>query len=446
MLQLGCPVAIGSEPVEVTLTPIDDDIWHITFETSRSTAELRLVRTPDDSRLRRWEFPDDEFLLVHNNGDDRIRRRDGGSFSRVAVVVPATYIPLPKEYAPFSPFEDGGLLVFTGRYHACYGDCPDDSPSAGGPWKMNLALPPGSRAIVNGVIHERTTTWMDVGDGTKIYVGPAEPLETHDFISIVDETLPEHIGERLSTLLPALMDFYARRLVPPARKPMLFASYDPGYGSGYGQQGGTLPDQVFMHFYGPGWADNQTGNQLESATTSAGMTAFFFAHEAAHLFQARDRTRPRDKIAWVHEGGAEAFALLALTKLQSVSHDYAEYRKSDAFDKCVSGLNLHPLNEAAAAGNYQDYYACGLLMNLAVDSSVRQSSNGQRDLFDFWRSFLATVEVQSDWTQEKFLSALRNEGAERTSMFLRSLADDQQSNPQEFLRKGLHEAGLSGSW
>lgn len=438
LLQCACAAANVSEPVSVTLAPAGDRIWHVTFETSGPTNQIKLARTPDDSRLHRWKILEEKYSLEHDGDADWIRRRDGSSFSRVTIAVPATYIPLPKEYAPFSPFQDGGLLMFSGRYHACSGECPDESPGTEGPWNVTLALPTGSRAIVDGVVHDEPVTWVDVDDGTKIYVGPGEPIETGDFVAVIDRSLPKHIGDYLVTLLPTLMDFYGQRLVAPVRRPMLFASYDPGYESGSGHQGGTLPDQVFMHFYGPGWDRFQKDNQP--------MIAFFFAHEAAHLFQARDSIRPRDEIAWIHEGGADAFAFLALTRLQSISKDYAESRKTDAFDKCVSGLSMQPLNEAAAAGHYQDHYACGLLMHLAVDGAVRTASNGQRDLFDFWRSFLATVETQSDWTQEKFLSALRNEGAEDTAEFLFLLANVHQRSAETFLRQGLADAGLLGNW
>ena len=420
------------------MAPFDDRVWHVTFETSKPTKKIKLVRTPDDSRIHRWKFLNEEYSLEHAGDADWIQRRDGGSFSRVTISVSATYIPLPKEYAPFSPFQDGGLLAYSGRYHACSGECPDESPGTEGPWTMTLELPTEALAIVNGIVYEEPVTWIDVDDGTKIYVGSSEPIETDDFVAIIDQSLPKYIGNYLSTLLPTLMDFYGRRLVSPARKPMLFASYDPGYGSGFGQQGGTLPDQVFMHFYGPGWDDAESQNQET--------IAFFFAHEAAHLFQARDRARPRDEIAWIHEGGADASALLALTEMDSISGEYADFRKSDAFDKCVSGVSARPLKESAVAGQYQDHYACGLLMNLAIDSAVRTASNGQRDLFDFWQTFLGTLEDQSDWTEENFLGALRNENAEDTASFLWSLANEQQEDAEKLLRRGLTDAGLSGNW
>ena len=36
-----------------------------------------------------------------------------------------TYRHLSKDYAPFSPFSDGGLLFHSGRFFACADECAD---------------------------------------------------------------------------------------------------------------------------------------------------------------------------------------------------------------------------------------------------------------------------------------------------------------------------------
>ena len=443
---LGCSNTLASESASVALAPLDEDTWRVTFSVTDPTTRLKLIRTPDESRLHRWSFRNEEFVLVHDNGDDWIRRRDGVAFSKVTAIVPATYVPLPKEYAPFSPYQDGGLLIFTGRYHACSGQCSEDSPDAMGPRKMRLTPPTGASVIVNGTVYEGQATWLDTGAGTKVYVGPAQPTETDDFVAVVDSALPQRIRTRLDTLLPVLMTYYAERLEPPHQKPMLFASYEPGYPDGWGHQGGTLPGQVFMHFYGPVWSDRESPGDTNDPNHAEETIAFFFAHEAAHLFQGQDRVRPENAIAWIHEGGADAQALLALAELESASPEYLESRKRDAFDECASGLGSQTLDEAAAAGDYQYHYSCGMLMNLAIDAALRRASNGQRGLFDFWSTFLDRVNVQADWTQENFLNVLRDDDEHQTAAFLQSLTDERQAKPREVLRRGLVSAGMREDW
>ncbi len=443
---LGFPAAFAGEPASVALTPVDGNTWQATFSVTSPTTRLKLIRTPDDSRIHRWSLSDDAFVLVHDGDDDWIRRRDDAPFSEVTAEVPATYVPLPKEYAPFSPYEDGGLLIFTGRYHACSGQCPDNSPGAMGPWTMTLTPPNGAGVVVHGAVYSERTSWEDTGAGTKVYVGPAQPVATDDFVAVVDRGLPQHIRSRLDTLLPALMAYYAERLEPPRRKPMLFASYDPDYPDGSGHQGGTLPGQVFMHFYGAGWSDRETAGDTNDPRYSEDTIAFFFAHEAAHLFQGQDRIRPENDSAWIHEGGADALAFLALAELESTSPEYLESRKRGAFDECASGLESRTLDEAAAAGEYRYHYSCGMLMQLAIDAALRQTGDGKRGLFEFWRAFLHRVKAQADWTPENFLNLLRAEDGRQTAAFLQSLTNEPQAKPREFLRQGLAASGLDGKW
>jgi len=129
--------------------------------------------------------------------------------------------------------------------------------------------------------------------------------------------------------------------------------------------------------------------------------------------------------------------------LNAVSQGYIKQRTLDAFDQCALELTSHPVSQAAAAGAFGDYYSCGLLMNLAVDCAVRRASRGQRDLFDFWGEFLASVETASAWNQEIFLETLDGEGAPETAAFLQSLAIEPRTKPGDFLRHGLATVGLS---
>ena len=62
---------------------------------------------------------------------------------------------------------------------------------------------------------------------------------------------------------------------------MLYVSYDASHPKGRGRQGGVLPDQVFIHFYGGKWPE-----EMEKPGF-ADELAWHFAHEAAHLYHRR---------------------------------------------------------------------------------------------------------------------------------------------------------------
>lgn len=427
------PGAWCGEAAQVTLESHTGVTWRVEFETRAGFSELRLIRTPNDARLTRWKTVSSGIELVHRDGEDRIRHRDGDAFSTAAFKLEAGYIPLPKEYAPFSPFGDGGLLIYSGRFHACGGGCPRDDTGDEGPWAFTLTPPPGAHVIVNGTVHTGTVQWMDEGNGTNIYVGTASPIESPYFIGIIDQTLPVEIQARLNELFPRLMDYFAGRLQLPPEKPMLFVSYEPDYASGWGRQGGTLPNQVFMHFYGPAWE-----NEQESDWDAAASVAWFFGHEAGHLFQGGFTD---DEDAWIHEGTAEAFALLALRDLEAAPPDYLDGRVRDAVDQCVQGLEAGPLKDAAKEGRFGDYYSCGLLMQLAVDASARRASDATRTLFDVWMSFRARVDAGAEPDRETFLAVVTEASDPETAAFLRTLATERQSDPEKTLRTGLEAHG-----
>jgi hypothetical protein len=417
-----CSARAGDVPSapRIVLKPGEAGRWRVEYALAAPQAKMGFVRVPNDWRARHWAPADDAFEIVYADGETFARRKDGAPFERVAFDIPARYRHLPKDYAPFSPFSDGGLLIHTGQFHACPGaaPCPDiDS------WPMALVPPAGERAIVSGRIHEGEARFASGGDGRNVYVGAAEPLETDHFIAVVDSGFPAEARQALDALLPALMDLFAERLGALARKPMLFASLDPypPPGSGFNHQGGTLPDQIFIHLYGEEWAEN-------AAQALHDLLPWFFAHEAAHLFQQEGLAGVfNTDQAWIHEGGAEALAALALLELGGVEPGYVKNRIRSASDACAAGLTAlegEPLNASAQAGAFGNYYACGLLIHLAIDAETRRASDGATGLFDVWTAYRARLES----------------GAPATAAFAETLATTSQPDPAAFLRAGLDRA------
>lgn len=441
LLAAGCasapvpPAPDGTTPA-IELRPGTPGEWSATYTLAAPATALRFTRNPGDSRRPRWKLPED-FEIAHEDGVDLLLRRDGAAFATVTASVPARYVMLPKEYAPFSPFTDGALLVHTGQFHACAGraECPDNAR-----WDLAVIPPQGARTIAQGAVGARAD-FADGGDGTNVYVGAAEPLASPDFIAVVDRGLPDSVRAALDRLLPPLMREFGARLVPPPRTPMLFASLDPHASpdSGLHVQGGVLPGQVFMHLYSGEWS--QTTEQKV-----VGFLPWFFAHEAAHLFQHAGEGRAAHDLeqSWIHEGGADAFAALSVARLGS-TREYVEKRVGQAVGLCAKGLGElgdRPLNASAEAGTFDNYYQCGLLMHLAVDAEVRRASRGQRDLFDVWADFLGRVRAGAPWNQDEFLAAARRAGAGASADFCLALATQPQPDPEPYLRAQLARAGV----
>ena len=83
-----------------------------------------------------------------------------------------------------------------------------------------------------------------------------------------DEALPDPIRSQLARQLPAFMQIYSQRLAKLARPPMLFVSYDVSpyeeKPDSWGSQGGVLPGQIFIHFYGARWPEKEPGSEYRS--------------------------------------------------------------------------------------------------------------------------------------------------------------------------------------
>jgi hypothetical protein len=258
--------------------------------------------------------------IVHEEGRDIVRRQDGQAFSEASFELPARFVVFDADYAPFSPFTDGGVLIHSGRFHACAVECPKDAQGNDQPWRFSLE--------------------------------------------------------------------------PPAEKPMLFASHDPGSDDGrYGSKGGTLPGQVFMHFYGAGWDDPDRAGWLRR------WMPWFFAHEAAHLFQQYERSAD-PAASWIHEGGAEAFAYLALQGMpgSGIPGDFLDEKLEQAASACAEGLKQGSLADAQADGRFHNHYECGLVMQLALHAAVVEASQGRQGLFDLWRSYIERTGAGAPWS------------------------------------------------
>lgn len=414
----------------IGLARAPDGRWTVRYALPAPATRLVFSR-PDTqgTRARDWAPLDPAFRIAVEDGIEVVRRQDGRAFREAAFAMRPLYVSLEKDYAPFSPFGDGGLLLYTGRFHACAERC--DGPDAPA-WRLTLVPPANQHAIIGGRVVD-TVDVMDGGDGTNLYVGNATPVETPDVLAVIDATMPPDIRARLTALLPRLMALYAGQLGALPSKPMLFASRDAAHpGGGYGYQGGTLPGQVFMHLYGD--------NPAFATPAFAGRLDAFFAHEAAHMYQHYPEAAQAD--TWIHEGGADALAAVALRQLGEGDPATVPAQLAQARAACASSLAAGPLGEAGARGDFDAYYRCGFVLQMAVDAAVRRASNGQCDLFCVWRDFQARVRGGASWTGATFIEAARRRGGDGVADFLAAATGGKVDTPASLLASGMAAAGL----
>ena len=399
--------------IEIKAAPAQP--WRVTWRAPSDLRELVFPRSADDSRVHTWTAPAD-FEITVTEGSERVRRRDGAPFRTVTLEVPAAYRFLPKDYAPFAPFGDGGLLFHTGRLFACGGDCPSDAH-----WAFRLRFNGWRHALVEGRFHASPVVWTDSGAGRYVYVGDTTPLATPQLDAVLDRALPDAIRDQLLRQLPAFMTLFADRLGPVRDKLTVFVSYDVSPQQGGGRQGGVLPGQVTVHFYGAQWPQQMTEPGF------ADDLAWHFAHEAAHVYQ-RQLEAEEGGGAWIHEGGAEAFAALAMRTVAPEADAYVDARIAEAPDACRRILGTRSVREAIKAGDFDASYACGLVIALVIDQGVRRVRPDLDGLYAVWRDYLelAGAGPASADRAALFLDCVERAGGAGLAAWVQAAASDPQ--------------------
>ena len=367
------------------------------YAVAAPVAALHFEQELGGYRAQDWIPDRPGFRWVTEGGGERIERADGARFSAIGFRIAQRYRPLPKSYAPFSPFSDGGMLIHSGQFHACTAaPCDGEGPLAmvvHAPWRT---------ARIGAQAPARTARFVSRGEGLNIYIGTQSPIAADGMVAIVDPGLPPALRAELAAALPRSLAYFADRYGALRITSQMFVSIDsrPRADGNRSTQGGTLPNQVFMHFDGEGARDTL-------ATQGSDRLDWFFAHEIAHLVQ-QDRSgdlQGDDVAAWMHEGGADAMAALAL---RAQGRDvYVANRVAQAADDCAAGLAEAPLTQATARGAFDLHYACGLIAALAIDADLRSRGG---DLHAFDRRFFAAVRGGAPWLPATWFAAARDAG------------------------------------
>lgn len=391
----------SSAPLRLELSRLAASQLGATYRSQRPIMALHFEQELGGYRAQRWQPLDSGFRWVADGQGERIERVDGQSFDRLSFTIPIDYRPLPKGYAPFSPFSDGSALIHSGQFHACLA-APCETPEA-----LPVSIEAQGQVVgVNGLRLRERGRFVSRDAGTNIFVGWLEPINVDGFVAVIDPGLPAEIRRHLNRSLPQAMDSFSALYGPLTFTPELYVSIDetPEADGRVSTQGGTLPNQVFMHF------DGEDASEGLAAGSPLWLD-WFFAHEAAHLFQ-QDRTNGRsgsDQEPWLHEGGADAMAALALVARSEAEQDYARGRGQEAETACARGLALYPLSRASAEGDFDLHYQCGLLVWLALDHDLRRAGAGGLHALNL--AFFAKVRSGRPWNATTALETARELGA-----------------------------------
>ena len=383
-----CSLTHANE-LDTNITKSVQGPWKIKYSSNTPMQRMVFKRAPDSSRTQRWISLSEDFEMVHEAGKDIVRRKDLTGFRTVEFEVVPTYVSLPKDYAPFSPFSDGGMLFHSGRFFACADNCTESINR----WKMHVQAPETDNIIVNGRVYNNAVTWMDSGSGTKVYVGSGQPIQDANVVSLVDTALPNALKDALAQNLPRLLSYFSQHMGKLDYRPTLYASFSQTNDGRYGHQGGTLPGQIFMHWYG-----EQAISRLNEQETF-----LFFAHEVAHLYQRQAGDVESTTDAWLHEGSAEFFAAIAHAQLTSDKQTLYSLVQN-AKQQCIDGFSGQTSYLVVSSNNIHLHYRCGMLIfaHLQHDLSKRN-----RDVFELWDLYSQAVKAGKSASASTFVNAIR---------------------------------------
>lgn len=400
----GSATARRTPTVSAEIAVLPEGQIRLTYRLARPVTALHFAQALGPYRASDWKAGDAAVRWVGEGDGERVERADGKPFDRISFAIAVRYRHLPKSYAPFSPFSEGSALIYSGQFQACAAAPCAEAP----PLPLTIAAPGKTIGVAGRRVADRAA-FVSRNEGTSIFVGSLKPVAADGFVAIIDPGLPAEARTHLSRSLPQAMRDFGAIYGPLSFRPELYVSIDPRPQSdgSLSTQGGTLPRQIFMHFDGEGARERV-------AKGSPYWLDWFFAHEAAHLFQ-QDKAGKLvgdDVAGWIHEGGADAMAATELARRGPAERRYVQQRRDEAAAACTTGLAAMPLGQATAAGNFDLHYQCGLLIWLAMDGALKKAGKPGLDALN--RAFLARAKRGADWNQQTLLTTARDMGVPAT--------------------------------
>lgn len=422
------PPVVEADGVVIVERAPEGEGWTATWRLSNPVTALRFDRPSAGFRSRVFRVLTPGWELAQEGDFEVIRGTDQAR--EIRVWFPEYDEQLSREYEFFRRFTDGGIALYTGHLLAR----PLVGDSAGPSVRRFRFVPPaGARILVEGR-HERVATeWTDEsGGGTYVYIGPQDPLETRDMVSIVDPGLPPWIEDQTREVLPRLFALYRQRLgAEPARRPTILFDYEPTEGGGYSNGGGTLPGVIQLSAEGRAWEEESPPALLQ--------LLHFLAHEAAHVWNGEIARYPGREDAWMHEGSADALAERTLLELGVLDQEGLLAHQTAALNDCRLALTTAALRTSVRQGRPRMAYTCGNVIALLTEARL---SRGQ-DLFDLWRSLIRRArEADGTYDAEDYRAVWRELGADESDVAELDAFLDGSMTPDR-LTTALRRAGIT---
>lgn len=192
------------------------------------------------------------------------------------------------------------------------------------------------------------------------WVGQPLIWEGENIVMLYEEAMPQAVQGMIGNSIAVLNDYYKGALGGElSTRPELYMLYDAGRPGQIAIEGDSVRGQALIRFIGGGLTD--VGQEARRRVLEN------IAHEMAHMWQL-ERAGVGAAPDWLHEGGAEAIGLESLFITEKYSDaDYAAML-GRAQRTCANALAGGPLDRAAARGEHEASYACGVMVWTALSA------------------------------------------------------------------------------
>ncbi len=421
-------------PVEIVATEIPSaDRWRVKYTFKEPVAGIAFERSANKLRAPAWTaYADGKPASWSTVNGLEALVAEGAPVREIELLFPTDVDTKPADYELNAAFSDGGRLLYTGHFSFRVLVCPNGPSCATAElaptkvptdgdvrWTFRTLAERGIVALDGQARGELawTPTGRLLSQGTYVYFGGLEPIETPHAKIIVDPGMPAWMRSTAEDAAPELLAWYESETgAQLARKPFLILSFGGTDQRGRTSSGGGLPGLMQLGAWGKDWLKDDDATRIHWKKS--------LAHELFHLWNGDLFSRKRDDEGWLSEGSADFMAYRALLAVGEI--DEQRYRTAvvDAANKCLLGLRYGALLGKRLPG--QAEYSCGMTLFTWADAATRtRGSSATRVLGAVFAD--AKARGDNQYGTEDVLDAVTHAAGDATT----------SSTMEGILRKGL---------
>ena len=438
-------------PVAMSLSQIEQTLWKLDLKLPeikdkdilKSERVMIFSRSRGDYRRKRFKHLSGAATLERVGGFDTLIFAPGET--QASFEITPKPITINGTYDPFIDFSDGGLAIYLGAFELL----PVATTEAiieldenidnwsGEQLPLPIRVKSSDTLILNGeYINDGEVELTIQGGAPYVYMGSSRISRGTSYIGVVDSGLPSWILDSFDDDLAQLFDFYEGAFGAPLPKlaTLLFA-FGGAESPGLSNTGGVTPGgQIILDVSGE--------LMITPEPRIIGYLKWFFAHEAAHLFQMNSELEgySDQSDSWISEGGANAMVDVAFTQMDGIDENVRQSQMGQAYDACVQSIEGSNMADLIRR-NDQSHYDCGQILWWIADASITQA-----DIFRIWNEMAANVKVsgRKTYNRELFFETLEELGTKKEFITdMQAVLDGPNTNPDKIFRKLIEAADLN---